>query len=380
MARSSKSPATVSRVAIVADWLTTPGGAERVIVALHKAYPKAPIFTSVYDASKFPDLKNADVRTMWLQHLPRKLRNYHQLFPVFRAFAFKRLDVSDYDIVITSASAEAKAIRVAPGAVQLCYCHTPIRYYWSHYNEYRRTPGFGILDPLIKTLIPPFVRWMRKFDLESVSGVTAFMANSSVVKKRIKKYYRRDATTIFPPIDTTRMRPKKLPVKEDFYLVVGRQIPYKRTDLAIKAANKLGKRLVIIGTGSEHEKLMAMAGPTVEFKTGVNDQEIVQYFQQAKALLWPQVEDFGITAVEAMAAGTPVIAYQKAGALDYMIDGKTGLFFAEQTVDSLVHALHRFEKTTFDSALLMRHAEKFSEERFIQEIHKFVIAHTPRPN
>lgn len=371
IAKRAKDP----KVAIVVDWLTTFGGAERVVVTLHRAYPDAPIYTSVYEPSKFPLLKDATVHTMWLQYLPRKLRNYHQLFPVFRAIWFARLKLSGYDVVITSASAEAKAVKVSSDAVQICYCHTPIRYYWSHYNEYRKDPGFGMLDPIIKLLIPPFVHWMRKFDLASIPGVTAFIANSSVVQQRIKKYYKRDATLIFPPVETTRMRSHKPVKKEDFYLIVGRQIPYKRTDLAIKACNRLGKRLIIIGSGSEHESFKAMAGKTIEFKTGVDDQEIVRYFQQAKALLWPQVEDFGITAVEAMAAGTPVIAYKKGGALDYMVDGKTGLFFAEQTVESLSHAITRMEKMSFDAKDLSRYAEKFSEERFIQQMKDFVATH-----
>ena len=364
------------RVAIVVDWLTNMGGAERTVLAMHHAFPDAPIFTSVFEPEAMPLFKGADIRTSFLlQHLPKKLRKRHQLFPVFRAFTFRRLKLQDYDVILSSASAEAKAARAPKGGVHICYCHTPIRYYWSHYQEYRRHPGFGMLDPLIKLIIPPFVKWMRRSDLRSVEGVDYFLANSHEVQRRIRKYYHRDSTVMFPPVDTERMRPAKTVSKDNYYLVVGRQIPYKRMDLAIKACNRLGKRLIVVGNGSEHEKLRRLAGPTVEFKTGVSDQEIVAYFQHAKALIWPQVEDFGITAVEAMAAGTPVIAYKKAGALDYMVEGKTGLFFAEQTVDSLTYALKRVEKMRFDSTTLVHHAEKFSEERFIQELREFARFH-----
>lgn len=370
------SPQQSPRVAIVADWLTNMGGAERVVLAMHKAFPDAPIFTSVFEPEAMPAFKGADIRTSaFLQHLPKKLRQRHQLFPVFRAFTFRHLNLQDYDVVLSSASAEAKAARAPQNGTHICYCHTPIRYYWSHYEEYRQDPGFGALDPVIKVLIPPLVRWMRRSDLKSVDNVDYFLANSHAVQKRIRKYYHRDSTVFYPPVDTQRLRPTTPVRKEDFYLVVGRQIPYKRMDLAIEACGRLGKRLIVVGNGSEHQRLRQMAGPNVEFKTGVNDHDIVSYFQRAKALIWPQVEDFGITAVEAMAAGTPVIAYKKAGALDYMIEGKTGVFFAEQTADSITHAIARLEKMRFNSHALTKHAEKFSEDQFITNLREFVRVH-----
>ncbi|HSX27959.1 MAG TPA: glycosyltransferase [Candidatus Saccharimonadales bacterium] len=370
-AASSAAP----RVAIVADWLTNMGGAERVVLALHEAYPEAPIFTSVFEPSAMPLFKDADVRTTWLQKFPRFLRKKHQLFPVFRALVFPRIDLSAYDIIISSASAEAKAVTAAHTATHICYLHTPIRYYWSHYDQYRQRPGFGPLDPVIRLLIPPFVRWMRPLDLKAVGGVDYFIANSHEVQKRITQYYHRQSTVIYPPVGVKRLKPHKPVKKEDYYLVVGRQIPYKRMDLAITACNKLGKRLIVIGRGSEHEALVRLGGPTVEFKTNVNDHDIVAYFQQAKALIWPQEEDFGVTAVEAMAAGTPVIAYQKGGASDYVKDGVTGLLFKEQTEESLIQAMQRCEKKSFDSQAISAYAEQFSEAVFIQKIHDFVATH-----
>lgn len=360
------------RVAIVADWLTNMGGAEHLLYSLHKAFPDAPIYTSVFDLQKCKKFEGVDVRTTYLQRLPRFLRNKHQLFPVIRAHAFRHLDLSDYDIVISSASAEAKAVRVRENAVHISYCHTPTRYYWSHYKEYKKNPGMGALDPIIRLIIPPFVHWMRRLDLKAVKGVDYFIANSHEVQKRIKKYYRRDSTVIFPPVEVSRLKPKKAVKKEDYYLIVGRQIPYKRVDLAIRACNVLQRRLVVIGGGSEHEKLIKMAGPTIEFKTDVDDQQIVEYFQKARAFIFPSFEDFGIVPVEAMAAGTPVVAFGHGGALDYVDTKTSGIFFEEQTIQSLVDAIEKFEKRTFDGKKVMAHAEQFDESVFIAKMRDFV--------
>jgi glycosyltransferase involved in cell wall biosynthesis len=362
------------KIALVCDWLTNMGGAEHLLYSLHKAFPDAPIYTSVFSPEHCPRFAVLDVRTTYLQKLPRFLRNRHQLFPVFRAHAFRTLDLSQYDIVISSASAEAKAIRVREGAVHISYCHTPTRYYWSHYHEYLKDPGFGALNPIIKLLIPPFVSWMRRLDLKAVRGVDYFIANSHEVQKRIKKYYRRDSEVIFPPVEVDRFKPGQSVQKEDYYLVVGRQIPYKRVDLAIAACNQLQRPLMVIGQGSQHEALVKIAGPTIEFKTGVDDETIANYVQHAKALIFPSFEDFGIVPVEAMAAGTPVIAYGKGGALDYIQPDKTGIFFNQQSVQSLVKAIEAFEKKRFNSKQITAHAQKFDEPVFIKKMQDFVAS------
>lgn len=364
------------KIALVTDWLTNMGGAEHLFYSLHKAFPDAPMYTSVFDSEACQRFKGLDVRTTYLQKLPKSLRSRHQLFPVFRAHAFRNLDLTDYDIVISTASAEAKAIRVRDDAVHICYCHTPTRYYWSHYEEYKKSPGFGWLDPIIKLAIPPFVHWMRRLDLRAVKGVDYFIANSHEVQSRIKKYYHRKASVIFPPVEVERFKPKKIIKKEDFYLTVGRQVPYKRIDLAVKACSMLHKKLIVIGEGSEHEALKQIAGPTIEFKTGIDDQQIVEYFQKAKAFIFPSFEDFGIVPVEAMTAGTPVIAYGEGGARDYVISGRTGMFFASQTADSLAEAIKTFETINFDSKSIIKHAQKFSEQRFIAEMQEFVAQKT----
>lgn len=364
------------KIAIVTDWLTNMGGAEHLLYSLHKAFPEAPIYTSVFSPEKCPRFKNLDVRTTYLQKFPRFLREKHQLFPVFRANAFKKLDLSKYDVVISCASAEAKSVAVRDDATHICYCHTPTRYYWSHYEEYRQHPGFGPLDPIVKLLLPPFVKWMRKLDLQAVNGVDYFIANSHEVQSRIKKYYHKDSTIIFPPVETKRFNPTTKVEKQDYYLVAGRQIPYKRIDLAISACNKLKKPLVVIGRGSEHQKLVDLAGPTVKFATGVSDENMAQYFQRAKGFIFPSLEDFGIVPVEAMAAGTPVIAFSKGGALDYIKNGVNGIFFDKQTTKSVAEAINRLEKTSFSSQSIIKHAKAFDEQVFIKKIQEFVKSKT----
>lgn len=360
------------RIAIVHDWLTNMGGAEKTVLALHKAFPEAPIYTSTFIPENCPEFAKLDIRTTWLQHLPKKLRRWHQLFPVLRAKAFRDLDLSNYDIVISSASAEAKAITVRPDALHICYCHTPTRYYWSHYKDYIKDPGFGRLNNLVRLVAPTFIAWMRKLDLKAVAGVTYFIANSNAVQQRIKKYYNRDSVVIYPPVQNDRFKTDKPIKKEDFYLIVGRQMAYKRFDLAIKACNHLKKRLIVIGNGKEHNQLVKFASPTTQFLTNIDDRQIVEYFQKAKAFIFPQVEDFGIVAAEALAAGTPVIAYSKGGALDIVKDSQTGILFEAQTTESLVNAIKRFETLQFSTKKILQESAKFDEQHFIEQIRNFV--------
>lgn len=358
------------KVAIVHDWLTNMGGAEKTVLSLAKAFPDAPIYTSVFDPEHCPAFKHLDVRTTPLQNLPKFLRNKHQLFSILRPYAFHQLDLSEFDVVISSASAEAKHAN-APNGTHICYCHTPTRYYWSHYEEYRKSPGFGALNPLVKLVLPKFVKKMRQLDLQAAKKVDYFLANSNEVKSRITTYYQRDAEVVFPPVATARFAPKKNLKKQDYYLIVGRQIPYKRFDLAIQACTKLHKKLIVIGQGSEHEHLKKMAGPTIEFKQINDDQKIVEYFQKAKAFIFPAHEDFGIVPIEAMSAGTPVIAYKNGGALDYVTE-KTGVFFEEQTTESLLKAIDKFETMQFNNKEISDYAEAFSEARFIKQVQDFV--------
>ncbi|HSE29145.1 MAG TPA: glycosyltransferase [Candidatus Saccharimonadales bacterium] len=362
------------KVAIVCDWLTNMGGAEKTVLALHDAFPDAPIYTSVFDKKACPEFVGLDVRTTYLQNLPAKVRAKHQLFPTFRTNAFRSLDLSEFDVVISSASAEAKAVKVRPDAIHICYCHTPTRYYWSHYNEYLAEPGLGPLNPAVRVAMPALVHFMRQADLRAVNGVDYFIANSNEVKKRIKQYYNRDSTVIHPPVDLHRFSKVKTNNARTGFVVVGRQVPYKRTDLAIQACNKLKLPLTIYGDGPEHERLVKLAGPTIKFVVGASDKAVVEALAKAKAFIMPQVEDFGIVQIEAMAAGTPVIAFGQGGSLDTVSD-KTGVLFSKQTVDSLAKAIEQFQAKKFDHAAIQSSASGFSSERFVQEIRDFVRSH-----
>ncbi len=366
-------PQRAPKIAIVHDWLTTAGGAELVVEALHTLFPKAPIYTSVYDPKAVPALKNADVRTTYLQEkLPKPLRFKHTLWPTARARAFRALDLSEFDIIISSSSAEAKAVRkTRPDQVHIAYIHTPIRYYWSHYEEFRREFRFGAFTPFIRPFIPFLVKQMRKKDLASIPGIDIMIANSTVTQQRIKEYYGRASTVVYPPVSVDRFTPPPKTHRSG-YIIWGRHVPYKRFDLAIKAANELGAPLTIVGSGPDTDRLKSLAGPTVTFTGRVSDEKLIELAQSAKAFLFPGEEDFGIAAVEALAAGTPVIAYAKGGALDIVQDGESGVLFEEQTVDSLRDAILRFETLHFLPATLHRKAKRFDKGLFATKIKKIV--------
>ena len=361
------------KIVLVTDWLTNMGGAEPVLLDIHKLFPNAPIYTSVYDADKMPAFKNIDVRTTELQtKLPKSLRFKHVLWPTFRAQAFRKLDLSEYDIIISTSSAEAKAVRkTRPGQIHIAYIHTPIRYYWSHYEEFKKEFKFGKLTPLIRPLIPALVKKQRKLDLESVEGIDVFIANSTITQERIKKYYGKPSTVIHPGVDVARFTPPPKGERHG-YILWGRHVPYKRFDLAIQAANKLKVPLTVIGSGPDTERLKKLAGPTVAFTGRISDEELVQRAQSAKAFLFPNEEDFGISAVEALAAGTPVIAYAKGGALDIVQDGETGVLFKEQTVDSLIEAIKKADKLHFLPATLHRKAKRFDKGLFATKMRKVI--------
>ena len=362
----------VPKIAIVHDWLTTAGGAEVVVAELHKLFPKAPIYTSVYNPEAVPAFKDADVRTTSLQDkLPSKLRYRHTLWPTLRAKAFRQLDLSEFDIIISSSSAEAKAVVKRPSQVHIAYIHTPIRYYWSHYREFKKEFKFGAFTPFIRPFIPALVKRMRKLDLESIKDIDVLIANSEVTQARIKQYYGRSSTVVHPPVDVDRFTPAPKGERSG-YVLWGRHVPYKRFDLAVEACNQLGAQLTIIGSGPDTARLQKLAGPTVKFVGRVSDDELVRLAQSAKGFLFPNEEDFGISAVEALAAGTPVIAFAKGGALDIVQDGETGVLFNEQSVESLVAAITRFETLEFLPATLHRKSKRFDKGLFDTKILKIV--------
>lgn len=363
------------RVVIVHDWLTNMGGAENVVLALHEAFPSAPIYTSTYMPEKMPAFQNLDIRTTYLQKLPKPIRKLHKFFPILRVKAFQKLDLSEFDIIISSSSAESKQVKkTRPGQIHICYCHTPIRYYWSHYDEYRKDPGFGKLNWLVKLAMPIMVPSLKRADYKAAQAVDVFIANSSEVQKRIKKYYGKSSTVIHPPVDVNRFTPAR--ERSDYYVALGRQVPYKRIDLAVSAANKLGVNLKVYGNGSEHEKLVEMAGPTIEFFTDrfgdASDDAVTEALNNAKGYIFPAEEDFGIVQVEALAAGAPVIAFGKGGALDIVQDGESGILFDKQTTESVVEAIKKAELTNFLPGTLRRKARRFDKGLFITKIKKII--------
>ncbi|HEX5448262.1 MAG TPA: glycosyltransferase [Candidatus Saccharimonadales bacterium] len=369
----------MTKVAIVCDWLSGTGGAERVVYELHQMYPEAPIYTSQFNRD--PKVwfggqwfENADVRTGWLQKLPVGLRKFS---PPLRAWWFSRLDLSGYDLVISSSGAEAKAVRV-PGGVHINYCHAPTHYYWSRYDEYMESPGFGRLDSLarlgLKLLVGPLRRWDRK----AAQRPDYIIANSHHIQKEIKKYYGRDSTVIHPPIDIERFAGKAEEPRRGF-VAAGRQTPYKRIDLAVKACSELNLPLIVIGSGPDHRRLRSMAGKSVTFLRGKTDEQVAHYFQTSQAFIFPGLDDFGVVAVEALSAGTPVIAYKAGGALDYVDPGKNGLFFTEQTVESLKTVLQKFKPEAFNPDAVQKSATKFSAKNFQTNMRKFISNCSKKP-
>lgn len=363
------------KIAIVHDWLTNLGGAEKVVLALHEAFPNAPIYTSTFVPEKVPEFAGLDVRTTKLQSLPGPLRKLHKLFPMQRVKAFRDLDLSEYDVIISSSSAEAKQIRkTRPNQIHICYCHTPVRYYWSLYDEYRRDPGFGKLNWLVRLAMPFIVPAMKKADYKAAQNVDIFIANSSEVQGRIKKYYGKTSIVIHPPVDVERFNPAR--ERSDYYVTLGRQVPYKRYDLVIKAANELKVPLKVFGNGPEHEKLVTLAGPTIQFHsdrtTDASDDAVTDALNHARGFIYAAEEDFGIVQAEALAAGAPVIALDRGGTKDIVENGISGVLFPEQTTESIFQALRKAESSTFLPATLRRKARRFDKSLFITKIRKIV--------
>jgi glycosyltransferase involved in cell wall biosynthesis len=357
------------RVAIVCDWLTGLGGAERVVLELHRMFPEAPIYTSQYDSVAVEGFEGADVRTLWLQKLPKALKKF---LPMLRAQAFSHLDLSEYDLVISSSGAEAKAVKTGPNTVHICYCHSPTHYYWSRYDAYMAHPGFGLLDPIARLGLRLLVGRMREWDYQAAQNPDYFIVNSKHTAAELKKYYGREAEVIHPPVDIERFKPKDKIVEKHGFVTAGRQTPYKRIDLAVAACTELDVPLKVIGDGPDHNKLVKMAGARVSFLTNVSDSEIPRHFQQAEAFIFPGIDDFGIVAVEALAAGTPVIAYGAGGALDYVKPSKTGLIFNEHTAESLVEALRNFRSKRFKATDLLDTASRFSPGTFSTNLSHFI--------
>ncbi len=351
------------KIALVYDRVNKFGGAERVLQALHELYPNAPLFTAVYDPSGATWAKEWDVRPSFINKIPFA-KNHHELFFWLMPYAFESFNFDEFDVVISVTSAEAKGIMTKPNQLHINYLLTPTRYLWSHAHEYS---GAGWR----KALLAPLLSLLRQWDFLAAQRADKIITISETVAQRAKKYYRRESNVLYPPVETQRFLPNStrdlLVHPKPFYLVVSRMVPYKRVDLVVEAFALMPDReLLIIGTGSELARLTSISTPNVHVLGFVSDKALPTYYQQAQALIFPQEEDFGITALEAQAAGTPVIAFQKGAACETVIEGETGVFFSEQSSEAMQHTIKEFEAKTWYSKKISAHARRFDTARFKQ--------------
>jgi glycosyltransferase involved in cell wall biosynthesis len=347
------------KIAVIHDYFTQLGGAEKVAEELYRMLPDPALFATV----AFPDcmpgqLKDVLVHTSWMQNLPG-IERYYRLYFLLYPFAVSDIDLSDYDLVLSSSSGYAKGVRTGRDAIHVCYCHTPMRWVWSFDNYSRRES----LRLGTRTFLPMLIRALKLWDQGASRQPDHFVANSKVVADRILRNYGRSAEVIHPPIDTSRFRPTG-DEPEDFYLVLSRLVSYKRIDLAVRACTALGKKLVVIGHGPDREALQAIAGPTVSFLGRAPDADVEYLVPRCKALLFPGEEDFGMAPLEVAATGRPTIAYRAGGALETIVENETGIFFDHQTPEDLAKAIERFEGQQWSSEVLTKHAEGFGVRIF----------------
>ena len=369
-----------AKVALVHDWLTGMRGGERCLEVFAELFPRADLYTLLHvPGSVSGVIENRRVVTSFIQRLPRAEQRYRHYLPLFPA-AVRAFDLSGYDLVLSSSHAVAKSVRIPAGVRHVCYCFTPMRYVWDLYDDY-----FGARAGMAaRLLMPPVAAWLRRWDRATASGVHHFVAISRFVADRIRRTYGRHADVIYPPVDVSRFRLDDSP--GDFYLVVSALTPYKRVDLAVEACNRLGRRLLVVGSGPEAARLRALAGPTVELLGWRGDAETAELYARCRALLFPPLEDFGITPLEAMAAGRPVIAFGRGGARETVVppgegEAPTGLFFDHQTVDDLVDAIRRLESgaIAFEPKALRRRAEGFDRPLFRERVQAYLEARLGEP-
>jgi glycosyltransferase involved in cell wall biosynthesis len=359
---------TGARIALVHHWLVTMRGGEKVLEALAELFPSAELFTLVYDPTLLlPAVRRLKIHSSFLQDLPRCTRWYRHYLPLFPE-AVKQLDLRGYDLVITSDAALMKGIRTDESATHICYCHTPMRCIWSGYeNPYY---GFG---PITRLALSAIRGTLCRWDYEAAQRVTCFVANSQTVRGRIRKCYGRESIVIYPPVDTRRfVIGRQAAQRENFFLVVSQLVPYKRIDLIVDAFNRCKRRLVIIGDGPERRKLEQRAGRNIQFKGAVPQIQVIDAMQRCRAFVFAGEEDFGIVIAEAQVCGTPVIALGKGGATEIVKDGLTGTFFNDECVESLLDALDRFEKASYDAEVIRASAIKFNRGRFLNEFSNLV--------
>jgi glycosyltransferase involved in cell wall biosynthesis len=350
------------RLAIVHDYLIQMGGAERVVAAMVDAFPEAPIYTSVTDYEHLlPEFLGRNIRNSWMQYLPSVRRGFKKFFPLY-PFAFRSMPRIEADVVWISSSGFAKWIRTTRGTATVCYCHTPPRFFWQPERYLEFEVGSGI----VQETLSPLLAFLREWDLLCAQRVDHFVANSRCVQDRIRHFYRRESIIIHPPVNVERFA--VTPRGRDYYLVLSRLVGYKRIDLAVRAFNQLGKKLVIVGDGPDRSRLQALAGSNISFLGRLTDSETKRYLEGCRGLIFPGLEDFGIAPVEAQACGRPVIAFAGGGALETVIDGESGVLFDDRSPESLAGAVQRFEKITWDAEIIRANAERFSREVFLERM------------
>ena len=393
------------KVALVCDWLTNVGGAEKVLLEFHKLYPKAPIYTSKYDPKGIDWFKSADIRTGWLQVFPTCFR---RVLGPFRQCYFSHLNLSEYDLIISVTGAEAKSVKSGkwlhekgkksanPNGIHISYCHVPTQYYWQMYDDYVENPGFGVLNPFVRFFFKILITPLRSADFKAAQKPDYYITISDYAKRSLKKYYGREAIVVHPPVETDdfvlKNKNEKNQTKADgkgnsdyarlvenldlskMYITTSRQVNWKRIDLAIKACLMTQRRLLIVGEGSEHKSLVKLANGSeaIRFLPLQKKETLAKLLANAKGYLFPSFEPFGIAPVEALAAGCPVIAFSQGGAIDYVKDGVNGILFDKQSAKSLGDAILRFEKMKFDREKVSRSVGDYSTERFDREVRAFI--------
>jgi glycosyltransferase involved in cell wall biosynthesis len=346
------------KVALVHDFLNQAGGAERVLASLHRIFPSAPIYTTILDpAALWPALRDADIRVSWMQGLPGVLRHFRAYLPLYPA-VFDRLRLEEYDLVISSSSAFAKSARSRSDAPHLCYCHNTMRFVYD-FDRYVERERFG---RVARAALPPLIGRLRRWDVRTADRPTQYLANSATVAERIRRHYGRSSAVVHPPVDTERHQLGA--TDAPYYLVVSRLIPYKRVDLAVRAFNALGEPLVVIGDGPDRAALEGMAASNVRFTGRLPDEDVLRHYAECRGVIFPGEEDFGLVPLEANASGRPVVAFRRGGALETVIEGRTGVFFDQPTPESLAAAVRTCDARSWTKPELRCHAEQFGEAVF----------------
>jgi len=364
-ARSSRAP----KVAIVHYYLISVRGGERCFHTIAQAFPDADLYSVVYDPASQPAwLAKRRMTTSFLQHVPGSKKFFRQFF-MFYPFAAEQFDLSGYDVVISSSAGFMHGVLTPPETLHVCYCYNPFRYAWNWYHNF-----IASSNPIARLILAPLLTWVRTWDAGASQRPDHFVAISKVTQQRIQKYYRRNSDIIYPPVDLTQfsLPASDTPPQHDYFLAFSELVPYKKMDVVVAAFNQLGLKLIVVGDGPQLAQLKQMAGPNISFRGRVADDVLPGLYQNARALIFMPKEDFGIIPLEAMACGTPVIAYGAGGALETVVADTTGLFFAEQTPQSLIDAVQRFEQSAFDPQIIRAQAQQFGATDFQQQILSYV--------